>query len=171
MRVAKAAPTARSSCSAMSAPIAVSYSLSKDPTYHPAKGTNFEPVRAVARCRLCCGAQQGPACGEPQDRRHAKANQAKMQFASAAQVATHPAARCLNAAAGIDVTHGISRAAAGDAGRVRWPHRLSCIDTPLAVPLIARTDQRAGWLLTRGARPRARSANGRRNKAWPISKD
>jgi len=133
---------------------AVGYSLSKDPPYHPAK--DFEPVALFATLSLVLVARKDlPATNLQEFIAYAKANQAKMQFASAgAGSATHLGCALINAAAGIDVTHVPYRGGAPAmqdvvAGRIDY----LCIDTPLAVPLIEGGQIRALAVLTRVRSP------------------
>ena len=90
-------------------------------------GEGLRAGRAVRQLVPGARGAQGPARGYLQEFvAYAKANQAKMQFASAgAGSATHLGCALLNAAAGIDVTHVPYRGGvAGDAGRGGRPHRL-----------------------------------------------
>jgi len=154
LRVAKAPPDGSQFALGNVGTHAVSYSLSKDPPYHPAK--DFEPVALFATLSLVLVVRKDlPATNLQDFIAYAKANQAKMQFASAgAGSATHLGCALINAAAGIDVTHVPYRGggpAIQDvvAGRIDY----LCIDTPLAVPLIEGGQIKALTVLTRARSP------------------
>ena len=154
LRVAKAAPDGSQFALGNVGTHAVGYSLAKDPPYHPAK--DFEPVALFANLSLVLVARNDlPAANLQEFIAYAKANQAKMQFGSAgAGSATHLGCSLLNATAGIAVTHVPYRGGAPAmqdvvAGRIDY----LCIDTPLAVPLIAGGQVKALAVLTRVRSP------------------
>ena len=154
LRVAKSPPDGSQFALGNVGTHAVSYSLSKDPPYHPAK--DFEPVALFANLSLVLVARKDlPAATLQEFVAYARANQAKMQFASAgAGSATHLGCALLNAAAGIDVTHVPYRGGSPAmqdvvAGRIDY----MCIDTPIAVPLIQGAQIKALAVLTRMRSP------------------
>ena len=120
---------------------AVSQSLSKNPPYRVA--TDFAPVALFADLSLVLVTRKDlPANNLQEFIAFTRANQDKMQFASAsAGSATHLGCALLNAAIGVNVTHGPYRGggpAMQDviAGRIDY----ICIDTPAVVSLIASGD-------------------------------
>ena len=154
LRVAKAAPDGSQFALGNVGTHAVGYSMAKDPPYHPTK--DFEPVALFARLSLVLVARKNlPAANLQEFIAYAKANQAKMQFASAgAGSATHLGCALLNAAAGIDVTHVPYRGGSPAmqdvvAGRIDY----ICIDTPVAGPLVAGGQLKALAVLTRARSP------------------
>jgi len=136
-RVAKAAPDGTQFVLGNVGTHAVSQSLSKNPPYHVA--ADFAPVTLFADLSLVLVTRKDlPANDLKQFIAYAKANQDKMQFASAsAGSATHLGCALLNAAIGVNVTH-IPYRGGGPAmqdivaGRVDY----ICIDTPAVVSLL-----------------------------------
>jgi tripartite-type tricarboxylate transporter receptor subunit TctC len=154
-RVAKAAPDGYQFVLGNVGTHAVSQSLFKNPPYRVA--TDFAPVALVADLSLVLVARKDlPANNLQEFIAYAKANQDKMQFASAgAGSATHLGCALLNATIGVNVTH-IPYRGGGPAmqdivaGRVDY----ICIDTPGVISLIASGQIKALALLSR-----ARSAS------------
>jgi tripartite-type tricarboxylate transporter receptor subunit TctC len=116
---------------------AVSQTLYKKPLYSAA--ADFEPVGLIADLSLVLVARKSlPADDLKSFIAYAKANESRMQFASAgAGSATHLGCALLNAAAGLNVTHVPYRGGAPAmqdllAGNVDY----LCVDTPVAVPQI-----------------------------------
>jgi tripartite-type tricarboxylate transporter receptor subunit TctC len=136
-RVAKAAPDGYQFGLGNVGTHAVSQSLSKNPPYHVT--TDLAPVALFADLSLVLVTRKDlPANNLQEFIAYAKANHAKMQFASAgAGSATHLGCSLLNAAIGVDVTH-IPYRGGGPAmqdivaGRVDY----ICIDTPGVISLI-----------------------------------
>jgi tripartite-type tricarboxylate transporter receptor subunit TctC len=140
-RVAKAAPDGYQFGLGNVGTHAVSQSLSKNPPYRVA--TDFAPVALFADLSLVLVTRKDlPANNLQEFIAFTKANQDKMQFASAsAGSATHLGCALLNAAIGVNVTHVPYRGggpAMQDviAGRIDY----ICIDTPAVVSLIASGD-------------------------------
>jgi tripartite-type tricarboxylate transporter receptor subunit TctC len=130
---------------------AVSQTLMKRPPYNAR--TDFEPVVLLADLSLVLVARKDlPVSNLKEFIAYAKANQAKMQFASAgAGSATHLGCVLLNAAAGVNVTHVPYRGGAPAmqdlvAGRVDY----LCIDTPVAIPQIESGAIKGLAILTKG---------------------
>ena len=136
-RVAKAAPDGGQFVLGNVGTHAVSQSLSKNPPYRVA--ADFAPVALFADLSLVLVARKDLPAGNLQEFiAYAKANQDKMQFASAsAGSATHLGCALLNATIGVNVTH-IPYRGGGPAmqdivaGRVDY----ICIDTPAVVSLL-----------------------------------
>jgi tripartite-type tricarboxylate transporter receptor subunit TctC len=150
-RVAKAAPDGYQFVLGNVGTHAVSQTLFKHPPYNAL--TDFAPVVLLADLSLVLIARKDlPANNLKEFIAYAKANQDKMQFASAgAGSATHLGCVLLNAAAGIDVTHVPYRGGAPAmqdliAGRIDY----LCIDTPIAIPQIESGAIKALAILTRG---------------------
>src|SRR4051812_24358425 len=150
-RVAKAAPDGGQFVLGNVGTHAVSQSLSKNPPYRVA--ADFAPVALFADLSLVLVTRKDlPANNLQEFIAHAKANQDKMQFASAsAGSATHLGCALLNAAIGVNVTHVPYRGGAPAmqdlvAGRIDY----LCIDTPIAIPLIEGGQIKALAILTRG---------------------
>ena len=136
-RVAKAPPDGYQFVLGNVGTHAVSQTLMKHPPYN-AK-TDFAPVVLLADLSLVLVVRKDlPVDNLKTFIAYAKANQDKMQFASAgAGSATHLGCVLLNAAAGVTVTHVPYRGGALAmqdlvAGRVDY----LCIDTPVAIPQI-----------------------------------
>ena len=126
----------------------------KRPLYNAA--TDFTPVGLIAETPIALITNKNLPPNNLKDfAAYAKANQAKMQFASAgAGSATHLGCALLNAAAGIDVTHVPYRGGSPAmqdvvAGRIDY----ICIDTPVAGPLVAGGQLKALAVLTRVRSP------------------
>jgi tripartite-type tricarboxylate transporter receptor subunit TctC len=117
---------------------AVSQSLLKNPPYRI--GTDFAPVALFADLSLVLVTRKDlPANNLQEFIAFTKANQDKMQFASAsAGSATHLGCALLNAAIGVNVTH-IPYRGGGPAMQDVIAGRIDyiCIDTPAVVSLIA----------------------------------
>src|SRR6185437_7663593 len=114
--------------------------------------TDFSPVALIADLSLVLVARKDLPAGDlPGFIAYAKANQKTMQFGSAgAGSATHLGCTLLNAAIGVDVTHGPYRGGAPAmqdviAGRIEY----LCVDTPLAIPQIESGTVQAIAILTR----------------------
>ena len=116
---------------------AVSQSLSKNPPYNVA--ADFAPVALFADLSLVLVTRKDlPAANLQEFIAYAKANQDKMQFASAsAGSATHLGCALLNAAIGVNVTH-IPYRGGGPAMQDIVAGRIDyiCIDTPGVISLI-----------------------------------
>jgi tripartite-type tricarboxylate transporter receptor subunit TctC len=148
-RVAKAAPDGYQFGLGNVGTHAVSQSLSKSPPYNVA--ADFAPVGLFADLSLVLVTRKDlPAANLQEFIAYAKANQDKMQFASAsAGSATHLGCALLNAAIGINVTH-IPYRGGGPAmqdivaGRVDY----ICIDTPGVISLIESGQIRAMAVLS-----------------------
>ena len=154
-RVAKAAPDGYEFVLGNVGTHAVSQALYKDPPYNAA--TDFAPVILIADLSLVLVARKDlPPDTLQEFIAYAKANQDKMQFASAgAGSATHLGCALLNARIGVDITHVPYRGGAPAmqdliARRVDY----LCIDTPTAIPQIASDTVKPIALLSR-----ARSAS------------
>jgi len=150
-RVAKASPDGYQFVLGNVGTHAVSQTLMKRPPYN--SRTDFEPVALIADLSLVLVARKDlPANNLKEFIAYAKANQAKMQFASAgAGSATHLGCVLLNAAAGVEVTHVPYRGGAPAmqdlvAGRVDY----LCIDTPVAIPQIESGAIKGIAILTKG---------------------
>jgi tripartite-type tricarboxylate transporter receptor subunit TctC len=136
-RVAKAAPDGYQFVLGNVGTHAVSESLSKNPPYHVA--ADFAPVTLFADLSLVLVTRKDlPTSNLQEFIAYTRANQNKMQFASAsAGSATHLGCALLNAAIGVNVTH-IPYRGGGPAmqdivaGRVDY----ICIDTPAVVSLL-----------------------------------
>jgi tripartite-type tricarboxylate transporter receptor subunit TctC len=137
-RVAKAAPDGYQFGLGNVGTHAVSQSLSKNPPYRVA--TDFAPVALFADLSLVLVTRKDlPANNLQEFIAFTKANQDKMQFASAsAGSATHLGCALLNAAIGVNVTH-IPYRGGGPAMQDVIAGRIDyiCIDTPAVVSLIA----------------------------------
>jgi tripartite-type tricarboxylate transporter receptor subunit TctC len=137
-RVAKAAPDGYQFGLGNVGTHAVSQSLPKNPPYRV--GTDFAPVALFADLSLVLVTRKDlPANNLQEFIAFTKANQDKMQFASAsAGSATHLGCALLNAAIGVNVTH-IPYRGGGPAmqdviaGRIDY----NCIDTPAVDSMIA----------------------------------
>jgi tripartite-type tricarboxylate transporter receptor subunit TctC len=136
-RVAKAPPDGYQFVLGNVGTHAVSQTLMKRPPYN--SQTDFAPVALLADLSLVLVVRKDlPVNNLKEFIAYAKANQDKMQFASAgAGSATHLGCVLLNAAAGINVTHVPYRGGAPAmqdlvGGRVDY----LCIDTPVAIPQI-----------------------------------
>ena len=136
-RVAKAPPDGYQFVLGNVGTHAVSQTLMKHPPYNAR--TDFAPVVLLADLSLVLVVRKDlPVDNLKTFIAYAKANQDKMQFASAgAGSATHLGCVLLNAAAGVTVTHVPYRGGALAmqdlvAGRVDY----LCIDTPVAIPQI-----------------------------------
>ncbi len=136
-RVAKAAPDGYQFLLGNVGTHAVSQTLYKHPLYNSL--TDFEPVALIADLSLVLVARKDLPVGNLQEFiAYAKANQAKLQFASAgAGSATHLGCVLLNAAIGVGITHVPYRGGAPAmqdliAGQVDY----LCVDTPVAIPQI-----------------------------------
>jgi tripartite-type tricarboxylate transporter receptor subunit TctC len=136
-RVAKAAPDGYQFGLGNVGTHAVSQSLSKNPPYNVA--ADFAPVALFADLSLVLVTRKDLPAGNLQEFiAYAKANQDKMQFASAsAGSATHLGCALLNAAIGVNVTH-IPYRGGGPAMQDLVAGRIDyiCIDTPAVVSLI-----------------------------------
>jgi tripartite-type tricarboxylate transporter receptor subunit TctC len=136
-RVAKAAPDGYQFGLGNVGTHAVSQSLSKNPPYRIA--ADFEPVALFADLSLVLVTRKDlPANNLQEFIAFTKANQDKMQFASAsAGSATHLGCALLNAAIGANVTH-IPYRGGGPAMQDVVAGRIDyiCIDTPAVVSLI-----------------------------------
>ena len=136
-RVAKAAPDGYQFVLGNVGTHAVSQSLSKNPPYNVA--ADFAPVALFADLSLVLVTRKDlPANNLQEFIAYAKANQDKMQFASAsAGSATHLGCALLNAAIGVNVTH-IPYRGGGPAMQDLVAGRIDyiCIDTPAVVSLI-----------------------------------
>ncbi len=136
-RVAKAPPDGSQFVLGNVGTHAVSQSLSKNPPYNVA--ADFAPVALLADLSLVLVTRRDlPAANLQEFIAYTRANQDKMQFASAsAGSATHLGCALLNAAIGVNVTH-IPYRGGGPAmqdivaGRVDY----ICIDTPAVVSLL-----------------------------------
>jgi tripartite-type tricarboxylate transporter receptor subunit TctC len=136
-RVAKAPPDGSQFVLGNVGTHAVSQSLSKNPPYNVA--ADFAPVALFADLSLVLVTRRDlPAANLQEFIAYTRANQDKMQFASAsAGSATHLGCALLNAAIGVNVTH-IPYRGGGPAmqdivaGRVDY----ICIDTPGVISLI-----------------------------------
>lgn len=149
-RVAKAAPDGYEFMLGNVGTHAVSQTLYKRPPYNAL--TDFTPVALIADLSLVLVARKDlPVNNLSEFIAYAKANQDKMQFASAgAGSATHLGCALLNARIGVTTTHIPYRGgepAMQDliAGRVDY----LCIDTPVAAPQIAAGTVKAIAVLTR----------------------
>jgi tripartite-type tricarboxylate transporter receptor subunit TctC len=136
-RVAKAAPDGYQFVIGNVGTHAVSQTLFKHPPYNVL--TDFAPVALLADLAMVLIARKDlPANNLQEFIAHAKANQEKMQLASAgAGSATHLGCVLLNAAIGINVTHVPYRGGAPAmqdlvAGRIDY----FCTDVPIAIPQI-----------------------------------
>jgi len=143
-RVAKAAPDGYQFVLGNVGTHAVSQSLSRNPPYHVT--SDFEPVALFADLSLVLVTRKDlPASNLQEFIAYTKANQDKMQFASAsAGSATHLGCALLNAAIGVNVTHVPYRGggpAMQDivAGRIDY----ICIDIPGVISLIQSGDIKA----------------------------
>ena len=136
-RVAKAAPDGYQFVLGNVGTHAVSQSLSKNPLYHVS--TDFTPVALFADLSLVLVTRKDlPANNLQEFIAFAKANQDKMQFASAsAGSATHLGCALLNAAIGVNVTH-IPYRGGGPAMQDVVAGRIDyiCIDTPAVISLV-----------------------------------
>jgi tripartite-type tricarboxylate transporter receptor subunit TctC len=137
-RVAKAAPDGYQFGLGNVGTHAVSQSLSKNPPYRVA--ADFAPVALFADLSLVLVTRKDlPANNLQEFIAFTKANQDKMQFASAsAGSATHLGCALLNAAIGVSVTH-IPYRGGGPAMQDVVAGRIDyiCIDTPAVVSLLA----------------------------------
>jgi tripartite-type tricarboxylate transporter receptor subunit TctC len=150
-RVAKAPPDGYQFVLGNVGTHAVSQTLMKRPPYN--SRTDFAPVALLADLSLVLVVRKDlPVSNLKEFIAYAKANQDKMQFASAgAGSATHLGCVLLNAAAGIKVTHVPYRGGAPAmqdlvAGRVDY----LCIDTPVAIPQIESGAIKGIAILTKG---------------------
>jgi tripartite-type tricarboxylate transporter receptor subunit TctC len=150
-RVAKAPPDGYQFVLGNVGTHAVSQTLMKRPPYN--SRTDFAPVALLADLSLVLVVRKDlPVSNLKEFIAYAKANQDKMQFASAgAGSATHLGCVLLNAAAGIKVTHVPYRGGAPAmqdlvAGRVDY----HCIDTPVAIPQIEIGAIKGIAILTKG---------------------
>ena len=136
-RVAKAAPDGSQFGLGNVGTHAVSQSLSKNPPYNVA--ADFAPVALFADLSLVLVTRKDlPANNLQEFIAYTKANQDKMQFASAsAGSATHLGCALLNAAIGVNVTH-IPYRGGGPAMQDIVAGRIDyiCIDTPGVISLI-----------------------------------
>ena len=136
-RVAKAAPDGYQFGLGNVGTHAVSQSLSKNPPYSVT--ADFAPVALFADLSLVLVTRKDlPANNLQEFIAYAKANQDKMQFASAsAGSATHLGCALLNAAIGVNVTH-IPYRGGGPAMQDLVAGRIDyiCIDTPGVISLI-----------------------------------
>jgi tripartite-type tricarboxylate transporter receptor subunit TctC len=149
-RVARAAPDGYQFVLGNVGTHAVSQTLYKKALYRTA--VDFEPVGLIADLSLVLIARKDlPADDLKSFIAYARANEAKMQFASAgAGSATHLGCALLNAAAGLNVTHVPYRGGAPAmqdllAGQVDY----LCIDTPVAIPQIRSEAVRGIAILSR----------------------
>jgi tripartite-type tricarboxylate transporter receptor subunit TctC len=154
VRIAKAAPDGYQFALGNVGTHAVSQTLSKKPLYNSM--TDFTPVVLIADLSLVLVVRKElPAGNLPEFIAYAKANQNKMQFASAgAGSATHLGCALINMAIGINVTHIPYRGGAPAmqdlvAGRVDY----LCVDTPIAIPQIESATIKPIAILTRGRSP------------------
>lgn len=149
-RVAKAAPDGYEFVLGNVGTHAVSETLYKNPPYNAE--TDFTPVALIADLSLVLVVRKDlPVNNLSEFTAYARANQDKMQFASAgAASATHLGCALLNARIGVTTTHVPYRGggpAMQDliAGRVDY----LCIDTPVAAPQIQAGSVKAIAVLTR----------------------
>jgi tripartite-type tricarboxylate transporter receptor subunit TctC len=153
-RVAKSAPDGYQFVLGNVGTHAVSQTLYKNPLYNST--TDFTPVALIADLSLVLVVRKDlPADNLREFAAYAKANQNKMQFASAgAGSATHLGCALINARIGINVTHVPYRGGALAmqdliAQRVDY----LCIDTPIAIPQIRSGAIKPIAILTRGRSP------------------
>src|SRR3954447_20964575 len=150
-RVAKAPPDGSQFVLGNVGTHAVSQSLSKNPPYNVA--ADFAPVGLFADLSLVLVTRRDlPAANLQEFIAYTRANQDKMQFASAsAGSATHLGCALLNAAIGVNVTH-IPYRGGGPAMQDIVAGRIDylCIDTPIPIPLIEGGQIKALAILTRG---------------------
>ena len=136
-RVAKAPPDGSQFVLGNVGTHAVSQSLSKNPPYNVA--ADFAPVALLADLSLVLVTRRDlPAANLQEFIAYTRANQDKMQFASAsAGSATHLGCALLNAAIGVNVTH-IPYRGGGPAMQDIVAGRADyiCIDTPSVISLI-----------------------------------
>ena len=133
---------------------AVSQTLYKNPLYNAI--TDFTPVALIADLSLVLVARKDLPVGNLQEFiAYAKANQDKIQFASAgAGSATHLGCALINARIGINVTH-IPYRGGAPAMQDLIAQRVDylCIDTPIAIPQIESGTIKPIAVLTRGRSP------------------
>jgi tripartite-type tricarboxylate transporter receptor subunit TctC len=137
---------------------AMNSALYKNPLYNAA--TDFAPVVLIAETpQVLVTRADLPVSNLQEFMRYAKANQAKMQFASAgAGSATHLACALLNTAIGINVTHIPYRGGAPAmqdliAGRTDY----MCPNAPLAIPQVQANQVKAIAILSKN-----------RSSIWPT---